>query len=174
MTKTSGFIEVGYVRDAHGIKGEIFVRLNAGQADWLNGLKSVRLCSNKGEIKTYSIGQFRLHKNGIIFKLEGLLDRNAAEALKGFKFEIAESLLVAQPGDGIYLYEILGFDVLDKKLGSLGPIKKFSSNGLQDLLVLERGGKEILVPFVKPFIDQVDFNKHQVEMTLPEGLIDAL
>ncbi|OFZ20319.1 MAG: 16S rRNA processing protein RimM [Bdellovibrionales bacterium RBG_16_40_8] len=167
-------IDVGYVKDAHGIKGEIFVRLNAGKADWLNELDKVRLQSQSGEIKSFQIVRSSRHKDGIIFLLENIKDRNTAESLKGHRFVISEAMLKAKPGEGIYLHEILGFEVIDKKLGALGSIVKFSSNGTQDLLVLEYKGREILIPFVEPFIEKVNLQSRQIEMILPDGLIDAL
>lgn len=171
------YITVGRVKDAHGIKGEIFVRLKSGESHWLDELPEVRLQkSTEQKPQIFSIERARRHKGGIVFQLKEVKDRNHAETLKGFDFLIPEELLISEPGEAIFLHEILGFEVVDEILGSLGPIKGFSTNGAQDLLVLNRiqNGKEVevLVPFVKAFILQMDFKERKLLMNLPTGLVE--
>ena len=52
----------------------------------------------------------------------------------------------------------------------LGEIVGFSSNGPQDLLVVEANGKTVEIPFVDAFIKKIDFKHQSVVMELPEGL----
>ena len=53
----------------------------------------------------------------------------------------------------------------------------FSSNGVQDLLVIEKreekekAYKRYEVPFVEDFIEKIDFKEKKIFMNLPEGLI---
>ncbi len=174
------FLIVGYVQDAHGIKGEVFVRLNAGKAEeWLSDLKIARFkrtARAKSTLKhslEYKILRTREHKDGLVLQLEGMVDRNQAEALIGYEFEIPQNFLESEAGESIYLREVLGFQVTDAQLGELGPVLSFSSNGVQDLLVLERGGQEVLIPFIEPFITKMDFANKRIEMNLPEGLMET-
>lgn len=163
---------VGVVKDAQGIKGEIFVRLFAGECDWLKQLTEVRL-KTANQTEVFQIERARPHKNGIVFKLQGCQDRNHAETFKGYEFEIPSFLLIAKVGEKPYLQEVLGFEVIDKNIGSVGVIQGFSTNGLQDLLLIPRQGKEIMVPFVAPFIEKMDFPNRQITMDLPEGLVEV-
>lgn len=180
MTGESKYLAVGHVKDAQGIKGEIYVRLFAGQADWLDKLKDIRLKNrDSGEIKTYQIAKIRRHKEGLVVLLNGILDRNQAETLKTYTFEIPEEFLKSKPGEAIYLFEILGFTVIDQRLGKIGEVKSFSSNGPQDLLEVEtnqgEGHKvEVLIPFIAAFIIKIDYEKRIINMNLPEGLCDSM
>ncbi|MCB0350549.1 MAG: 16S rRNA processing protein RimM [Bdellovibrionales bacterium] len=175
MTDSHKYIAVGHVKDAQGIKGEVFMRLFAGQADWLGKLTEVRLKSREsGEVQTFGVLKKRVHKDGLVILLDGVTDRNRAEELKGLTFEIPESYLKSEAGETIYLHEVLGFQVHDKSLGVVGRIKGFSSNGVQDLLEVEYQGREVLIPFINEFIIKIDSANNVVQMNLPEGLCDLM
>jgi 16S rRNA processing protein RimM len=42
-----------------------------------------------------------------------------------------------------------------------------------DLLVIDREGSEVLVPFVRGFVPEVDIAARRIVVTPPEGLLDA-
>src|SRR5687767_12925338 len=73
QSRASEFVRVGKVKDAHGIKGELFIVLFAGEAAWLNKLKSLRLIVPEDALaqadsspKEFKIKSARAHKNGLI------------------------------------------------------------------------------------------------------------
>ena len=169
---SDGFVKVGKMKDAHGIRGELFIVLFAGEATWAKQLKTVRLTNEAGELKgEYAVKSIRPHKNGLIVKSEDIKDRNQAEALKGMLFEIPEAFLVSKKGDQIYLREIQGFTVTTKAQGVLGTIVNFSSNVAQDLLVVKTALGEFEIPFVKEFVIAIDYKAKRIDMDLPYGLL---
>jgi 16S rRNA processing protein RimM len=185
----SEFVQVGRVKDAHGIKGEIFITLFAGEAAWLDQLKEVRLVVYEeghkpteaekaivpeGAAKVYQVKSARLHKNGLIVKSSEITDRNAAENLKGLFLEIPREFLISAPGEELYLAEVEGFQVITKHKGEVGPIVGFSSNGEQDLLIVETSWGEFEIPFVKAFVENIDFKGRKIYLDLPVGLLGEL
>lgn len=169
----SEFVRVGKVKDAHGIRGELFIVLFSGEAAWLEKLESVRLVKESGELQgEYAVKSARPHKNGLIVKSADIKDRNQAETMKGLLFEIPQTFLVSQPGEAIYLSEIKGFTVEDERLGEVGRVVAFSSNTAQDLLVVKTpDGDEYEIPFVKELVARIDYDAKKIEMRLPVGLV---
>lgn len=185
------FRVVGRVKDAHGLKGELWVVLFAGQADWLQSLKDeglFRLSKKESlasvelsELKSFALKGARAHKNGVILQSPEIKDRTAAEAFKGFFLTIPEAFLVAEDGESYFLSEIEGFRVLEDKR-EIGTIVGFSHNGAQDLLQVSlvkgtRDGvkaKDIIeIPFVEEFVFEVDDEEQVIHVDLPEGLIEV-
>ena len=163
--------KVGWVQSAHGIRGEIFVRLSAGSADWLHGLKHLYLLSGDSEsLSEHKVSFARPHKDGLIVKLADVVDRNRSEELRKSSVYIDSELLTAEPGERIYLGQILGFEVLDRGV-AVGKITGFTSNGPQDLLQVAGVKGEILIPFVDDFIVDINFDGRIVNMSLPDGLL---
>lgn len=172
----TNFVQVGRVKDAHGVKGEIFITLFAGEAAWLGQLKEVRLVGEgtSEEPRVLQVKSVRLHKNGLIVKSPDVHDRNAAEALKGLFLEIPGEFLVSQPGEEVYLKEVHGFRVFTKAKGEVGTIVGFSSNSAQDLLVINTNWGEFEVPFVEAYVENIDFEAKEMHLDLPEGLLGEL
>lgn len=158
---------VGKVLDAHGIKGDIYCFVFSGDASWVAKLKEIYLNENR-----FVINRAKPFKKGFIANLASVTDRNRAEELKGAEVRVASQVFKSQPGEAFYLVELLNYKVKDKLLGVVGSIESFSSNGIQDLLVVNNNGKTCEIPFVKEFVTRIDHDSRVIEMNLPEGLVD--
>ncbi len=151
-------ITVGKIRDAHGLKGELFVILFSGEAAWMDKLETFYLVKKElveGKLidvtSPFKVKRIKKHKVGLLVLTEEISDRTPAEKLRGSLFQIPESLLISKPGETIFLREIENFVVYSGD-EFLGNVAGFSSNGAQDLLNLVSAKGEFDVPFVAPFI----------------------
>lgn len=166
---------VGRVSDAHGLKGELYIRLFAKKADWLENFTSAYLISpDAQEVREIEVLHAQPHRDGLIVRVKDLEDRTPAEALKGYALEIPSEMLVSQPGEDIYLDEIIGFKVIDSTTEIETNVAGVASNGPQDLLVVSVNGEERMIPFVKDFIEKVDFEARTIRMNLPLGLLTEM
>lgn len=164
---------VGKVREAHGLKGDLYVLVFSGDISWAKKMKSFSLkAKTSEELIEYSVERTKPFKKGIIVKAKEINNRNESEAVEHLEFYIEDSLLVSSPGENIYLSEVLNFKLKNPEQTVLGEIVGFSSNGAQDLLVIQAGEKKVEVPFVDEFIKKIDFKHQAVVMDLPEGLFD--
>ena len=177
---------VGKVMDAHGIRGELYCLIFSGDVTWLPKIKILNL-KNKNEMQSFEVKKLKVFKRGFIASLKDFDNRNKAEEFKGAEVWIDENIFVSEEGEALYLNEIMGFKIEDKNLGTIGTIISFSSNGLQDLLVVEAEAssneppsKNILsieisqfeIPFVKAFVLNMDFKNKKILTDLPEGLLE--
>ena len=165
---------VGKIKDAQGIKGELYVLIFSGEAGWIKKLKKISICKqqdNFPEIKELTIESARKHKDGIVIKTKEIQDRTLAEQFKGWFFYIPQDLLKSEKGEIVYLSELIGFSFLDRDLLVLGKVEGFSSNGAQDLFLVrtERGLFE--VPFVEAFVIKIDHTQKTILVDLPLGLL---
>ncbi len=160
------------MKDAHGLRGELYVQLFAKSADWLESADKLFLEKlGDQDLSPFEILKARPFKEGLIVSLKGIPDRTAAEPWRKAKVFIHEDALVSPPGERVFLHQILNFEVLDGE-NSVGRVVGFATNGPQDLLrVATPNGTEALVPFVDAFILSIDFDKRQLKMDLPPGLL---
>lgn len=152
--------------DAHGIKGDIYCMVFSGDTSWISKIKTLNLGN-----QSFEILRIKAFKKGFIATLAGFTDRNKAEEYKGSEVWVDSDLFISKHGESIYLSELLNFNVEDKILGQIGHIDSFSSNGVQDLLVVSNNGKTFDIPFVKEFVMNIDYTKKVIQMNLPEGLL---
>ena len=99
-----------------------------------------------------------------IVQFEDVLDRNAADSLRGVELE-AEPL--DDVADVLWVHELIGATVRDATGTALGVIASVEPNPASDLMVLESGG---LIPV--RFITMHDAAAHIVDVDIPEGLLD--
>lgn len=167
------FVKVGFVQDAHGIRGELYIKIPSGYLDWLSDLKEFQLQTRDGKTQplNMTLEKARPHKEGMVLKAKEILDRNRAEELKGYSFLIPESFLESEVGETVFLRELLEFKVQDQDK-TIGTVVGFMDNGAHDLLRVQSDSGEHLVPFVEAFIAEIDYQNKVIHMTLPEGLIE--
>ncbi len=168
MSDQSSKIKIGKFKDVHGLKGELYMILFVPDEDWLDEVESFYIGEMKRE---YICENIQAHRQGYLVKLNGVQNRTDSEALKGQEIYVDEELLTSVPGEQIYLREIENFELVNPQGSSLGFIRDFSSNGLQDLLVVETPRGRFDVPFVEDFLVEIRFEQKKVVMDLPVGLL---
>ena len=170
-------VKVGWVQRAHGLLGELYIRLYNFPPDWLeeNQLESIFLRSPQGEeVLELSVKRLRFHKEGFILHCCDISDRNQAESLKGYSMEISRAYLVAKKEGEMYLNEILNFEVHVEGRGLIGKIEAFRSHSLQDVLLVRGSDSHDLyeIPFVDEYIIKICYEISEVHMKLPQGLLE--
>ena len=165
--------KIGKITGVHGLKGELFVYVFSKDVSWIEELSELILENSKGEQSTFKVESHRPFKDGFLVFLAGISDRNEAENHRGKLVYVDSELFVTEDDDdSFYLAEIEGFKVFDKdKL--LGTIVGFSSNTAQDLLIVEGVDLKVEIPLVEDFLESIDFEKLEVRMNLPEGLVES-
>lgn len=164
-------LHVGKVMDAHGIRGDLYVLIFSGDNSWGDNLNQLTL-KRYDQSELFKVEKAKAFKKGFILKLQGFVDRNRAEEFKGAEVWVEEGIFNSEVGDSLYLREILNFTVVDRQLGEVGEVRSFSSNGVQDLLVVHQQENIFEVPFVEDFVTSIDHEKKQILMVLPEGLLE--
>jgi 16S rRNA processing protein RimM len=170
----SGWRLVGKIKEAHGLRGDLYALIFSGEAAWDDELTEFCLASNEEltDQKFFEVERLKPFKKGLLIKPKNIPDRTAAEPLKGQLFFIPEELLQASEGDAIFLDEILGFEARLRAGKTLGAITGFSSNNAQDLLLVEMQGRQVEIPFVEAFVVEISHSEKRVTLDLPEGLLE--
>jgi 16S rRNA processing protein RimM len=164
-----GMVSVGVILGAHGVKGE--VKLKSFTADPAAIAGFGPLATAAGE--RIEIVKLRPGKNGFIALLEGVVDRDGAEALKGIELYIGRERL-PQPEKGqVYLGDLIGLAVMTggARLGEVVAVQNYGAGDLLDVMV--EGRKEtVLIPFAKGFVVETDLVGKKIAVELPEGFLD--
>ena len=92
------------------------------------------------------------------------------QELVGSLVMIAESERAQLEEGQFYYYELIGLEAYDKdKL--LGKIDSIVDYGSGDLFRIIDNGKELLIPFRKEFVKEIDLESKRVQLELIEGFI---
>jgi 16S rRNA processing protein RimM len=117
-----------------------------------------------------------LHKGRVVLKFAGVDSISAAEALVGWEVAIPREARAQLLDDAVYVADLIGCRVIDEAAGraDLGAVLEVArgDGGAADLLVLNRGGEELLIPFAKAYIVELDLEARVLRMRLPAGLAE--
>ncbi|MCC2864537.1 ribosome maturation factor RimM [Anaerovorax odorimutans] len=161
-------IIIGKIVNAVGLKGEVKVYCYTDRKERFEELERVYV-----EDTPYPIANVRYQANVAILRLEGIDDRNQAEAQKGKNVSILESDLERLPEDTYYVRDLLGIAVADEEGRVLGSLSDVVQSSAQDLYEIKlESGKKILLPAVRKFVLSVDMENRTMNVKLPEGLLD--
>ncbi|HWR05159.1 MAG TPA: hypothetical protein VN419_14225, partial [Humidesulfovibrio sp.] len=118
-TDRRGLVAVARVAKAHGIRGELCMDIHAdspllfapGSTLFLAPAAVPGQRGGGGRPRPYVVKSARDHNGRLILVLEGVADRNAAEALRGAEVLIAEADLPPPDEGEEYLHRLLGSQV---------------------------------------------------------------
>ncbi|HZD75677.1 MAG TPA: ribosome maturation factor RimM [Acidobacteriaceae bacterium] len=120
------------------------------------------------------IERYWLHKGRIVLKLAGVDSISDAMAMSGWHVAIPREQRAPLTEDTVYVADVIGCHVIDEADGAvdLGPVLAVErgEGGAPDLLVLHTDDEELLIPFAKAFIVQVNLPAQVLRMRLPAGL----
>lgn len=74
--------------------------------------------------------------------------------------------------DEVYFEDLVGFSVLFEGHSLKGAISAYVDHEHNPLFEVTAEGKEIYVPATEEMISAIDFNKREIEFSLPDGLLD--
>ena len=72
----------------------------------------------------------------------------------------------------IYFFQKIGSSVVTKEGEEIGKVKDFLCIQNNDLLVVAKGSREILVPFTYSICLKVNLEQKEILVDLPEGLLE--
>lgn len=151
-------LEVGKVHRTHGLNGELSVSFVSNRPErWTKGAR----LQIDGQWLT--LETVRTHQNRMLVRFSGLVERTMTEKFIG-KLIYAESI---EDPEALWIHELIGSSVIDVHANKLGTVADIIDNPASDLIRMENG---VLIPMV--FVTNFNRDKGEVEVDLPEGLLD--
>jgi 16S rRNA processing protein RimM len=93
----------------------------------------------------------------VLARVEGVQDRDAAQALHGVRIYVARSALPAPEAEEFYHADLIGLTVEDAAGQRLGTVRGVENHGAGDVLAVERpDGQELLLPFTRAAVPVID------------------
>jgi len=167
---------VGRVVRAHGVTGELVVdvRTDDPEGRFHAGASLRGRPARGGAERRYVIDSVRPHGGRLLVRLDGIADRNSADAVRGIVFLVDSSELppIEDP-DEFYDHQLEGLTVRTVDGDEIGVVAEVLHTAAGELLSVKTPtGAEVLVPFVSAMVPRVSLADGLVEIDPPEGLLD--
>ncbi|MDO5722235.1 MAG: ribosome maturation factor RimM [Actinomycetaceae bacterium] len=161
---------VGTITSAHGLRGDVMVQVRTDSPED-RFYPAAELRTDPAERGPLTIASVRVHKGQLMVRFDQCQDRNQAEALRGTHL-VVDTEDVEPEEDAWYPHELKGLAVVGADAQEYGTVKDLIPGAAQDLLVVDTGKGEVLVPFVVEIVPTVDVQAGRVVLTPPGGMFD--
>jgi 16S rRNA processing protein RimM len=156
-------ILLGVVIGAHGLKGEVKVKIFTETPLASYGALHA---SDGREIHVVSA---RPAKPDIaIVRLHEIADCNAAAALKGVELFVSRAALPPTGTDEFYHADLVGLGAIDSQGRAIGTVKALHNFGAGDVIeITQPDGGELFLSFTRETVPNVDLKTGRVVVALP-------
>lgn len=166
---------IGRIGKAHGIRGELNVGIRTDEPEERFAVGAVVRTdpADRGPLTVTS--QRFVSGSKLVLGFAEVPDRTAAEALHG-------TLLVIDTGelpelddeDDFYDHELVGMQVVASDGAAIGEVADVVHGPGGDTLAVRAPGsrREVLIPFVRDIVPDVDRARRTITVTPPEGLLE--
>jgi len=162
---------MGRVLGAHGIKGVVRILSYAAVPQDIARYGPLEDESGGGKFSLTVVGNAR---GAVLAEVEGIGDRDAAEALKGKKLYLHRSALPAPEEGEFYWDDLVGLKaevVGGTVLGEVVAVHDYG--GGPSLEVKRKAGTPVIVPFTNRVVPVVDVGAGKLVIDPPAGLFET-
>ena len=166
-------LTVGRIGKPQGIRGEVTVEVRTDAPD-VRFADGAVLYTDPADRGPLTVESSRDQNGRLVVAFAGVPDRNAAELLRNTLLQVdAADIPPTEDPDEFHDTQLVGLaaDLVDgTRLGEVVDVLHLPHG---DVLAVRRGGgPEVLVPFVKAIVPEVDLAAGRVVVDPPDGLLD--
>jgi len=145
---------MGRIAGAHAVRGWVKIKTFTQEPDGLLSYPGWWV-GHDGEWREVRVEEASVHGGGLIAKIAGCEDREAAVALKGQEVAIPRQWLPAGDANEYYWADLQGLQVRNVEGAELGVVSELMETGANQVLVVV-AERERLIPFVEAVVKSVD------------------
>jgi 16S rRNA processing protein RimM len=158
------YLEAGIIVNTHGVRGEVKIQPWADSPSFLVGFEHFYIDGSP-----VGVVSARVHKNCVIALFSGVSDFNGAIKLKNKRICIDRADAQVESGRR-FVADLIGLRAVDAETGAeIGRVTDVLTLPANDVYVIG-GHREILVPAVPDFVDEINTDMGFVRIHLREGL----
>jgi len=127
-----------------------------------------------GQRREVTVEDLWPHKSFLVLKFQGIETISDAQPLVGAELQLPRSERAQLEPGWTYLSDLIGCTVFDgqREVGKVEDVE-FGA-GEAPLLVVSSGAKlPYQIPFAEAYLEEVDLERRQVRMKLPEGMLEV-
>lgn len=157
---------IGAIAGAHGVKGLVKIK------SFTEKPKDVAAYDTLGDEtgdRRYDVTLVGSSRGLVVARVEGVEDREAAQALRGTRLYVDRSALPATEEETYYHADLIGLDAVGVDGAAIGTVKAVHNYGAGDVIEIERRDEEpLLVSFTRSAVPEVDLTVGRLVVREPE------
>ncbi|MBR1541393.1 MAG: 16S rRNA processing protein RimM [Bacteroidaceae bacterium] len=171
MIKEEEVYKIGIINKPHGIHGELSFTFDDDIFDRVDA--DYIVCLMDGILVPFFIESYRFRSDSsALIKLEGVDNEQQARRFTNTEVFFPKKHAEGTEDEDLTWAYFTGFIIKDVKEGKIGKVTDVDDSTINTLFVVDRDGKELLIPAQEDFIVNLDREARIITMDLPSGLIE--
>ena len=173
MNENTQQVVVGRLGAVYGVKGWLKVQSYTDDAEAIFEYSPWAIIHGK-QAQQVEVAEWRRHNKGLIVKLSGIDDRDAAHSLTGAEIVIDAAQLPELPEDEFYWRDLFGMAVVNTDGYNMGVVEQIMATASNDVMVVKAnhndafGRSERLIPFIQSqYVNEVDRDQKKIVVDWP-------
>lgn len=159
----SNIVVVGKVGAPYGVRGWVKVHSFTEPGENLFSYPLLLEVSQQHGWQALKIEEYKPHKEGFVAKFANVQDRDQAALVTNTKLGVAREDFPELESGEFYWADLLGLMVYNQDNVKLGEIVDFFATGANDVMVVQDGKKEHLIPYALDlFVLQIDLEQKKM------------
>ena len=163
---------VGRVIKPHGIHGDLTGEVITDFPDRLVDGMTFGAGGETGPDTYHEVHRIRYHKGRWLLSVRGLRDRDGADDWRQRFLYLPELGRDELPEGFYYEHDLVGLQCRSPNGDELGEVAAIDHGPGQRRLVVRRGRREYLVPYVPQIVREIDLDSRVAVLDVPPGLLD--
>jgi len=155
-----------------GLRGEVVADLLTDFPDRFGKLENVIGVREDGTRSDLKIEDFWFQKERVVLRFAGVDSVKLAEGLRNLDICIPESDAAELDEGEFFDWQLAGCEVATIEGTRLGTVREIMRTGGTEILVVEDGDREFLIPFAEAICPEVDIENKRIVVDPPEGLLE--
>jgi len=164
----AGCVSIGRIVGTFGLRGAVKV-VSFDPTDLRYGLV-VNARFGQRTARTLEVAEVKRRHGGLLVRFRGVEDVCAAQELRGFELFCAASVLGSLGPHTYRDRELIGLEVSDARLGSLGKVGEVMHYPSSDVVIV--GARRMMVPLLTAYGVRIDLTGGRITTRLPTGFED--
>ncbi|MFH4354619.1 MAG: ribosome maturation factor RimM [Neisseriaceae bacterium] len=166
MSYPSDLVEMGFLKRAVGLKGWLEVKASTQTPNSLSDYPLWFVGNKDSGFRCLELEDSCLQKDQLRVKFREINNRTNAEALRGLSVAVSRAAFSPTSEGEFYWCDLIGLEVFNQHQYRLGTVDSLMQTGANDVLVVRSAaGKQILIPFVDLYVQEVELVKKRINVT---------
>lgn len=166
------FVTLARVVKTQGRRGEVAAEVHTDvPGRFVPGFKLFAL-PDTGARRELEVEELWPHKEWLILKFSGIESISDAETLIGSELQVPRSKRGKLEEGWTFISDLIGCTVFDGDR-EIGKVKDVQFGAGEAPLLIVTGAQEYEIPYAEAYLKNVDLEKKQIVMALPDGLLEV-
>ena len=169
----SDLISIGVIKKVIGNGGIISAIPDTSFPEYYLTIPELFIVFPDETVRFETIDTIELKNKKYLIKFMNINSKQEAQQMINAHIMVAEDMLPPLKEDEFYPVQLADYEVHTKAGKFIGIVSDILSTAGQEILIIPKGDKEIMIPFCDPFIEKVDNENKKIVINPIEGLLDA-